>query len=93
MLGRPGVVPELGTLHSIAKELGMPLRRLIEICGYPYDGDQERLRENQLAAMVQSVPELRSLVETLLTLPSNALAEIQLYTEFYLHRKKQRTKG
>lgn len=57
--------PELPTLAALSKALDLPLRQLIEACGFPVemlsaDEQQERIR-----ALVSAVPEFRLIIEPL----------------------------
>ncbi len=94
MMAKPGVIPALSTLHRIATALGLPLDRLIEVCGYPMGRDERNTGDKQLARMLATVPALRRLMEQLITLPSDDLAAIERYVRFYIQDQQTwRKKG
>lgn len=92
MLNKPGVIPDLSTLHGIAQVLDLPLARIIEVCGYAVGGNEGRIEDIQLAMLMASVPELRQLVDQLKTLSLDDLTAIESYVRFYIQEQQKRQK-
>lgn len=74
--------PRLGNLSSLSRALELPLRTLVEACGYPVEGlasnDEAQAR---IQALVSAVPDLKLFLEGLSELSADdraaALAMVQ----------------
>lgn len=92
ILDNADVVPEMDTLVKLANAFGVPLWRIVEMCGFdlglpttPTD------RAQRLAALVAAMPEYQPIVDQLLTLTPEDLEGVLLYLEaIRLRRQRQR---
>ncbi|ABX04042.1 MAG TPA: XRE family transcriptional regulator [Herpetosiphon sp.] len=82
----PQSVPKLETLDRLSQALNIPLARLITVCGFDIDLRGE-LPEEQISILLNSLPELRSVVSDLAQLQAEDLRVIQAYIQGYLHKK------
>lgn len=65
----PDYKPDLGTLAAVAIALDIPLRRVVEACGYNVEaGAANASDEVRAAALIRAVPDLRVYVEMLANL-------------------------
>lgn len=65
----PSYEPDLGTLAAVAIGLDIPLRRVVEACGYNVDAGAANADDTErAAAIIRAVPDLRIYVETLASL-------------------------
>lgn len=65
IINNPNRIPELETLQHIAKGLGVPLRRLIEACGFPVENaetDDLGLTDQERYDIISLSPEKKRLV-------------------------------
>ena len=62
LMNKPDMVPELKTLGLLSVALNIPLRRLVEACGFPLEepGAVQNVDE-RLKVVLSAVPELRDL--------------------------------
>lgn len=89
ILNTPDVVPKLQTLDAIAHALDEPLSKLITLCGFSLEGEQAATTINeQIAIMLDTVPELRPLVGDLTQLPVEDLRMVRAYIQGVIQSKK-----
>jgi hypothetical protein len=82
ILEKPDVVPELETLEKLSLAFGMPLWRIVEMTGFDLDlpkSDSERTR--RLAALLDTNPEFRPIVDHMLRLQPGDFDGILVYLE------------
>ncbi len=83
-------VPSLVTLEKLANALSMPLRELIEACGYVLD-DAVVTPQSKAAMLVQTVPSLAMIVDHLSELTADDREALRTMIEgFTLLRRRER---
>jgi transcriptional regulator with XRE-family HTH domain len=86
----PEYRPDLQTLAGIAIALDIPLRRVIEACGYSVESgagnDDEQTR---IMALLTAVPELQTFLEPLAGLRPDDRLAVLTYAEMLLRRRNE----
>lgn len=85
----PDQMPDLRTLSALSTALELPMRRLVEACGIPVEGDPSD-EEERTKALIVSVPELQDLLSMLRELTPDDRASVLAHTEFLVHRHRAR---
>lgn len=73
--------PYLKTLDKLARALDVPLARLIRVAGYDPGEDDRPVEIEQTAILMETVPELREVVDSLKTFSAEDLRAIRLYVQ------------
>ena len=90
ILNKPEQVPKLETLAALAKALDEPLNKLITLCGFHLVGtDDEVDQAKQVALLLETMPELAGLFDTLLTLRPDDIRAIRAYVDGISSQQKK----
>lgn len=85
------IVPELESLAAVSGKLGVPLRTLIEACGYPVNESADYAdRTARARALVAAVPRLADVAEDLASLRPEDQDALMTMIEDYLRRRRLR---
>lgn len=94
---QPDLVPNLYTLALIASKLQMPLRILIEACGFPVDDTAGYAnRQARARALIAALPQLAEVAEDLARLKPDDQVSLLVFIEGWvrdLKRRRQNRKG
>lgn len=93
----PERAPDLHSLGLVAVKLGIPLRKLIEACGYPVDDSAGYAdRQARASALIAAVPGLAEVAEDLAKLKPDDQDSLLSVIETWLQdreRRRQERKG
>lgn len=93
IVNNPAQIPELPTLAALALALGLPLRQLVEACGFPVERvGATAEQEARAAAIIAAVPEFRGWLEELAELTPDDRESVLVYVET-LRRRQQDARG
>ena len=82
--------PDLQTLVGISIALNIPLRRVIESCGYDIEsGAENRDETTRITALLGAVPELQSFLEPLALLTPDDRIVVLTYAELLARRRSE----
>mgnify|MGYP000750371103 CR=1 FL=1 len=83
--------PDLQTLAGISIALDIPLRRVIESCGYAIEGGAENGDEaTRVTALLGAVPELQTFLGPLALLSPDDRIAVLTYAELLARRRNER---
>lgn len=75
-------VPTLATLAALSKALGVPLAKLITLCGFPVSKDHSApVQAEQVAILLETLPEMHGLFDVLMTFRPDDLQAILAYAQ------------
>lgn len=84
------ITPDLSTLAALSIALKVPLRRIIEACGYPVEGSGTVTSEDdRITALLRAVPELHSFLEPLSSLSPDDRTAVLTYAEMLVQRRQR----
>jgi hypothetical protein len=87
----PQVTPDLKTLSLVSEKLSMPLRVLIEACGFPVDESANYAdRQARARALLAAVPGLADIIDDLVQLLPEDQDTIMTMIETHLRKKEDR---
>jgi transcriptional regulator with XRE-family HTH domain len=91
ILKNEDVTPGLDTLTKLASVFGIPLWRIVEMCGFDLGIPREPSNQSQrLTTLINSMPQLQPIVDHLLALQPDDLGGILDYLELVeLRRNRQ----
>jgi len=78
---RPESIPRLDTLYGLAQGLGVPLERLIRICGFEPGEDDGMLDMERQALLVEAIPNLAGIVDDLALMTPGQLQTVVAYIQ------------
>lgn len=81
LLNTPGQVPKLETLAALAQALEVDLARLVTLCGFPVGQDVLKSQADQVAMLLETVPELQGFFDILAVLRPEDIRAIRAYAE------------
>ena len=86
----PDQIPDLRTLASLSVALKIPLRQLVEACGFPVESPGAYAdQEARARAIIASVPEFRGWLEELAALTPDDRESVLVYVETLRRRQQQ----
>jgi transcriptional regulator with XRE-family HTH domain len=84
------ITPDLSTLASLSVALKVPLRQIIEACGYDIEGAGSAADEDaRITALLRAVPELHSFLEPLSSLNPDDRTAVLTYAEMLVQRRQR----
>jgi transcriptional regulator with XRE-family HTH domain len=91
IINYPDRTPALRTLAALSAALNLPLRQLIEACGFPVEDAGATADQGERArALLSAVPELQSFVEDIASLDADDREGVLVYIETLLKRKQRK---
>jgi transcriptional regulator with XRE-family HTH domain len=87
LLNNPGQIPELDTLSKLAVGLGVDLTKLVTLCGFPASSDPVSSRGEQMAILLETVPELQGFLDVLARLRPDDIRAIRAYADGMARRR------
>lgn len=94
IVNNPDQVPDLRTLAALSVALSLPLRQLVEACGFPVERPGASADQDARAlAIVSAVPEFRGWLEELASLTPDDRESVLVYVETLRRRQQQDVRG